>query len=64
LIPRTSAALGFAQYLPSDKKLYSKEELFQRMCMLLGGRAAETIVFNRITTGKCFGTHVSKTAVI
>ncbi|KAF6024681.1 hypothetical protein EB796_017003 [Bugula neritina] len=51
LIPRTSAALGFAQYLPSDKKLYSKEELFQRMCMLLGGRAAETIVFNRITTG-------------
>ncbi|KJH43971.1 ATP-dependent metallopeptidase HflB [Dictyocaulus viviparus] len=51
IIPRTSAALGFAQYSPKDKKLFAKEELFDRMCMMLGGRAAENIKFGRITTG-------------
>lgn len=51
IIPRTSAALGFAQYSPKDRKLFSQEELFDRMCMMLGGRAAENVVFNRITTG-------------
>ncbi|KHJ79398.1 peptidase family M41 [Oesophagostomum dentatum] len=51
IIPRTSAALGFAQYSPKDKKLFSKEELFDRMCMMLGGRVAESIKFGRITTG-------------
>ncbi|XP_050295330.1 paraplegin [Anthonomus grandis grandis] len=51
IVPRTSLALGFAQYIPRDQKLYSKEELFDRMCMTLGGRVAESIVFNRITTG-------------
>ena len=51
-IPRTSAALGFAQYTPQDKKLYSPEELMDRMCMALGGRVAESLTFNKITTGK------------
>ncbi|KAI5730600.1 hypothetical protein M8J76_015571 [Diaphorina citri] len=51
IVPRTSLALGFAQYTPSEQKLYNKEELFDRMCMALGGRAAEAIVFNRITSG-------------
>ncbi|CAI4224383.1 unnamed protein product [Auanema sp. JU1783] len=51
IIPRTSAALGFAQYSPKDKKLYNKEELFDRMCMMLGGRCAENFKFGRITTG-------------
>jgi len=51
IIPRTSAALGFAQYNPRDRKLFTKEELFDRMCMTLGGRAAENITFGRITTG-------------
>ncbi|CAJ0587844.1 unnamed protein product, partial [Mesorhabditis spiculigera] len=51
IIPRTSAALGFAQYCPRDKKLYTKEEMFERMCMMLGGRAAEMVKFGRITTG-------------
>uniref|UniRef100_A0A915DBJ0 AAA+ ATPase domain-containing protein n=1 Tax=Ditylenchus dipsaci TaxID=166011 RepID=A0A915DBJ0_9BILA len=51
IIPRTSAALGFAQYSPRDRKLFTKEELFDRMCMMLGGRAAENVTFNRITTG-------------
>ncbi len=48
---RTSAALGFAQYTPEDKKLYSPDELMDRMAMALGGRAAEAITFNRVTTG-------------
>ena len=51
-LPRTSAALGFAQYTPQDKKLYSPEELMDRMCMALGGRVAESLTFNKITTGK------------
>ncbi|XP_041987157.1 paraplegin [Aricia agestis] len=51
IVPRTNNALGFAQYTTSDQKLYSKEELFDRMCMALGGRAAEAITFNSITSG-------------
>lgn len=51
IVPRTSNALGFAQYLPSDQKLYSYEQLFQKMCMALGGRVAESLTFNRISTG-------------
>ncbi|GIY14862.1 paraplegin [Caerostris darwini] len=51
IVPRTTNVLGFAQYLPSDQKLYSSDELFERMCMALGGRVAETIVFNHTSTG-------------
>ncbi|CAH3176045.1 unnamed protein product [Porites evermanni] len=51
IVPRTNATLGFAQYLPSDNKLYSTEQLFDRMCMALGGRAAEAKMFKRVTTG-------------
>merc|ERR1719228_37939 len=51
ILPRTSQALGFAQYTPIDKKLYSPEELLDRMCMALGGRVAESLTFNKITTG-------------
>ncbi|KAF5269542.1 hypothetical protein FQA39_LY08731 [Lamprigera yunnana] len=51
IVPRTNLALGFAQYIPKDQKLYTKEELFERMCMALGGRVAESLTFNKITTG-------------
>lgn len=51
IIPRGSAALGYAQYLPQEQFLYSTDQLSDRMCMMLGGRVAEQIVFNRITTG-------------
>ncbi|XP_055524122.1 paraplegin [Wyeomyia smithii] len=51
IVPRTSLALGFAQYTPKEQKLYSREQLFDKMCMALGGRAAENITFERITTG-------------
>lgn len=51
IIPRGEAALGYSQQEPTDQKLHSKEELFARMCVLLGGRIAENISFNKITTG-------------
>jgi len=51
IIPRTSAALGFAQYQPMDRKLHSQEELFEKMCMALGGRVAESVTFHSVTTG-------------
>ncbi|XP_071540541.1 mitochondrial inner membrane m-AAA protease component paraplegin [Panulirus ornatus] len=51
IVPRTNQALGFAQYIPKDQKLYTQEEIFERMCMALGGRVAESLVFNRVTTG-------------
>ena len=51
IVPRTSAVLGFAMSFPTDRKLYSQEELFDKMCMALGGRVAESIIFNRVTTG-------------
>lgn len=51
ILPRTSMALGFAQYTPQDKKLFSPDEMLDRMCMALGGRVAESLTFNRVTTG-------------
>ena len=50
IIPR-GKGLGYAQYLPQEQHLYTTEQLFDRMCMALGGRASEQIFFNRITTG-------------
>jgi len=51
IIPRGVAALGFAQYLPKEQYLYSTEQLKDSICMTLGGRAAEEIIFGKITTG-------------
>jgi cell division protease FtsH len=45
------AALGYAQYLPKEKYLETTEEMKDRMCMTMGGRAAERVVFDRISTG-------------
>jgi len=50
IIPR-GKGLGYAMYLPKEQFLYTTEQLMDRMCMTLGGRAAEQIFFNRITTG-------------
>ncbi|XP_067003473.2 mitochondrial inner membrane m-AAA protease component AFG3L2 [Anabrus simplex] len=50
IIPR-GKGLGYAQYLPKEQYLYSTEQLFDRMCMTLGGRVSEEIFFGRITTG-------------
>ncbi|WP_026999681.1 ATP-dependent zinc metalloprotease FtsH [Eisenibacter elegans] len=51
IVPRGVAALGYAQYLPREQFLYTTEQLLDEMCMTLGGRAAEDIVFGKISTG-------------
>jgi cell division protease FtsH len=51
IVPRGVAALGYAQYLPKEQYLYTKEQLLDTVCMALGGRVAEDIVFNKISTG-------------
>lgn len=51
IVPRGSAALGFAQYLPSENLLMSTEQMQDMICMALGGRAAEQLMLGRITTG-------------
>lgn len=51
IVPRGVAALGYAQYLPKEQYLYRTEQLIDMMCMTLGGRAAEEVVFNKISTG-------------
>ncbi|MFY0600293.1 MAG: ATP-dependent zinc metalloprotease FtsH [Cyclobacteriaceae bacterium] len=51
IVPRGVAALGYAQYLPKEQFLYQTEQLMDEMCMALGGRAAEELIFNKISTG-------------
>jgi len=51
IIPRSSGALGFAQYLPKEVFLRTQEEIMDIVCMALAGRAAEEIFFGRVTTG-------------
>ena len=52
IVPRTMGSLGYTMQVPEEEKyLMSKEELMTRIYTLLGGRAAEEIVFNSVTTG-------------
>lgn len=52
IIPRTSGALGYTMQVDSGEHLLmTKEDLFNRIVTLTGGRAAEEIIFNAITTG-------------
>jgi cell division protease FtsH len=51
IVPRGVAALGYAQYMPKEQFLYTTEQLKDSLCMTLGGRAAEEIIFGRISTG-------------
>ena len=52
IIPRTSGALGYTMQVETgDKYLMSKDELANKICTFTGGRAAEEVVFNEITTG-------------
>jgi len=51
IVPRGVASLGYAQYLPKEQFLYQTEQLLDEMCMTLGGRAAEEIMFGKISTG-------------
>ncbi len=51
IIPRGVAALGYAQYLPHERYLHNTEQLEDEVCTMLAGRAAEEIVFGKISTG-------------
>jgi len=51
IMPRGKSALGFSQSEMSEDKLKNKDELFEKMCVLLGGRVAEEIFCENITTG-------------
>lgn len=52
IVPRTMGSLGYTMQVPEEEKyLLTKDELVTRIVTLLGGRAAEEIVFNTVTTG-------------
>jgi cell division protease FtsH len=51
IVPRGTAALGYAQYTPREQYLYNTDQLLDQICMTLGGRAAEEIFFGKISTG-------------
>jgi len=51
VVPRGTAALGYAQYTPKEQYLYNTDQLLDQICMTLGGRASEDIFFGKISTG-------------
>lgn len=51
IVPRGTAALGYAQYTPKEQYLYNTDQLHDQICMTLGGRASEEIFFGKISTG-------------
>lgn len=52
IVPRTMGSLGYTMQVPEEEKyLLTKDELITKIVMLLGGRAAEEIVFHTVTTG-------------
>jgi cell division protease FtsH len=51
IVPRGIGTLGYAQYLPKEEYITRTEQLLDRMCMTFGGRAAESIIFDKISTG-------------
>lgn len=75
IVPRGSAALGFAQYLPSENLLMTTQQMMDMTCMALGGRAAEQVLLGKISTGarplaartnrlsRCFKSHCAATVL-
>jgi cell division protease FtsH len=51
IVPRGLAALGYMQQTPEDRYLLQEDELLDRLVVLLGGRAAEHVVFGKLSTG-------------
>jgi cell division protease FtsH len=51
IVPRGVAALGYAQYLPKEQYLYTMDQMNDQMVALFGGRAAEELVFGKVSTG-------------
>ena len=50
IVPR-GRSLGAAWYLPEERQLTTKEQIFHEMCSAMGGRAAEQIIFGEVSTG-------------
>ncbi|MEC8537264.1 MAG: ATP-dependent zinc metalloprotease FtsH [Bacteroidota bacterium] len=50
IVPR-GRSLGAAWYLPEERQLTTKEQIFDEMCVAMGGRAAEELIFKKVTTG-------------
>jgi ATP-dependent metalloprotease FtsH len=50
IVPR-GRSLGAAWYLPEERQLTTTEQMLHEMCATLGGRAAEQVIFNKISTG-------------
>jgi AFG3 family protein len=40
IVPRSKGSLGFAQYLPSDKKIFTRQNMVDQIAVILGGRAS------------------------
>ena len=51
IVPRGNGALGYAQYLPKEIFLRTREQILDIVCMALAGRAAEQVNFGNVTTG-------------
>jgi cell division protease FtsH len=52
IVPRSRGSLGYTMQMPEeDRYLVKKDELLDRIAVMMGGRAAETIVYNEISTG-------------
>ncbi len=52
IVPRTRGALGYTMQMPvEDRYLLTADELYDRIAVMLGGRAAEKLIFNQISTG-------------
>lgn len=52
IVPRTMGALGYTMQLPQEEKyLATKDEMIDKICVMLGGRAAEEVEFNCMSTG-------------
>eukprot|EP01112_Ceratiomyxa_fruticulosa_P011943 TRINITY_DN3288_c0_g1_i1.p1 TRINITY_DN3288_c0_g1~~TRINITY_DN3288_c0_g1_i1.p1 ORF type:complete len:738 (-),score=193.74 TRINITY_DN3288_c0_g1_i1:49-2262(-) len=50
IIPRGTAGLGYSQYLKKDQYILTQEQMLDSMCMALGGRCAETLMFDSVST--------------
>jgi cell division protease FtsH len=50
IIPR-GKSLGSAWYLPEEHQILTKSQLFERLCVMLAGRASESLIFNEISSG-------------
>ena len=51
IVPRGQSALGFSQQKPEDLKLFTDEKILSQMSVLLGGRNAERLIYNNLSTG-------------